>query len=236
MNVRNRLSDTFDTCSPEHIQYSPSRRRTVKRSIGITAVANGTLFGKSLKTNPARIFASALAMLLALSCFLTACTKESPPTQISITLELTSTAFAAGTSIPVKYTCDGENISPPLAWGEPPPQTRSLALIVDDPDAPIGVFTHWVIFNIPPHIRSLAEALPAQERLENGAVQGKNGFGKLGYAGPCPPRGSPHHYRFTIYALDAVLDLKPGASKKDLLKAMEEHILAQGQLIGIYQR
>jgi hypothetical protein len=236
MNVGNRLSDTFDTRLPEHIQYSSSRRRTGKRGVGITAVAIGTLSRKSLKTKPGRMFASALAILLALSCFLTACTKEAPPTQTPITLELTSTAFADGDKMPTRYTCDGENVSPPLAWGEPPPQTQSFALIVDDPDAPVGVFTHWVIFNIPPDVRSLPEALPVQERLENGVLQGKNVWNKIGYRGPCPPGGSPHHYRFTIYALDTVLDLKPGASKNDLLQAMEGHILAQGQLVGVYQR
>ncbi len=182
------------------------------------------------------MFASALAMLLALSCFLTACTKEAPPTQTPITLELTSTAFADGDKMPARYTCDGENVSPPLAWGEPPPQTRSFALIVDDPDAPVGVFTHWVIFNIPADARELEEAIPIGERLPNGALQGKNGFGKLGYGGPCPPRGSPHHYRFTLYALDKPLELPPGISKNDLLQAMEGHILAQGQLVGVYQR
>jgi len=199
-------------------------------------VAIGTLPGKSLKTKPGRMFASALAMLLALSCFLTACTKEAPPTQTPITLELTSTAFADGDKMPARYTCDGENVSPPLAWGEPPPQTRSFALIVDDPDAPVGVFTHWVIFNIPADARELEEAIPIGERLPNGALQGKNGFGKLGYGGPCPPRGSPHHYRFTLYALDKPLELPPGISKNDLLQAMEGHILAQGQLVGVYQR
>ncbi len=180
-----------------------------------------------------------LAALLLFSSLLFACMKEvsqaeapAPPA----TLELASTAFPDGGNIPVKYTCDGENVSPPLAWGGPPAGTKSFALICDDPDAPIGVFTHWVIFNIPPTARQLEEGVPAQERLANGTLQGKSGFGKLGYGGPCPPRGSPHHYRFTIYALDTVLDLKPGASKNDLLEAMKGHILAQGQLIGIYQR
>lgn len=151
-------------------------------------------------------------------------------------LSLSSPAFKEGEKIPVKYTCEGEDISPPLAWSEPPEETKALALIVDDPDAPVGVFTHWVLFNLPASVRELSGAVPAQPQLENGALQGKNDFGKLGYGGPCPPPGPAHHYRFTLYALDKSLDLKAGVSKKEILKAMEGHILAQGQLTGIYQR
>jgi len=121
-------------------------------------------------------------------------------------------------------------------WREPPASTRSFTLIMDDPDAPIGVFTHWVLFNLPADSRELPEAVPAQSQLSNGAFQGKNDFGKIGYGGPCPPPGSPHRYRFTLYALEQPLDLKPGASKKQVLQAMQGHILAQGQLTGLYQR
>jgi len=153
-----------------------------------------------------------------------------------VTLPLSSTAFKEGDKIPVKYTCDGQDMSPSLVWGEPPQLTKAFALIVDDPDAPGGVFTHWVLFNLPANVRQLGEDLPAQERLENGALQGRNDFGRIGYGGPCPPRGPAHRYRFTIYALDKSLDLKPGVSKKQLLDAMKGHILAQGQLIGTYQR
>jgi len=153
-----------------------------------------------------------------------------------MTLSLSSTAFKEGDKIPVKYTCDGQDISPPLVWGEPPQLTQAFALIVDDPDAPGGVFTHWVLFNLPANVHQLGEDIPAQERLENGGLQGKNDFGRIGYGGPCPPRGSVHRYRFTICALDKPLDLKPGASKKQLLDTMKGHILAQGQLIGTYQR
>ncbi len=151
-------------------------------------------------------------------------------------LSLSSTAFNEGDRIPVKYTCDGLDMSPPLAWGEPPQPTRAFALIVDDPDAPVRVFTHWVLFNLPADIRQLPEDIPAQQQLENGALQGKNDFGKTGYGGPCPPPGRAHRYRFTLYALDMPLDLKPGASKKQVLDAMEGHILGQGQLTGTYQR
>jgi len=111
-----------------------------------------------------------------------------------------------------------------------------LVLIVDDPDAPVGVFTHWVLFNIPSDSRDLPEALPTQAHLPSGAQQGKNDFGRLGYGGPCPPPGHPHRYRFTVYALDQPLELTVGASKKQVLDAIKEHIIAQGQLTVTYQR
>ena len=153
-----------------------------------------------------------------------------------MTLLLSSTAFKGGDKIPVKYTCDGQDISPPLVWGEPPQRTRTFALILDDPDAPGGVFTHWLLFNLPVNLRQLGESIPAQERLQNGALQGKNDFDRIGYGGPCPPRGPAHRYRFTLYALDEMLGAKPGASKKQVLDAMKGRILAQGQLAGTYQR
>ena len=149
---------------------------------------------------------------------------------------ITSPAFVAGAKIPVEYTCDGQNFSPPLDWGQGPVGTTSFALIVDDPDAPSGAFAHWVIFNLPPDTRSLPETVPNENKLPSGALQGKNGFGKIGYAGPCPPTGSPHHYRFTLYALDKSLDLATGASKEQALRAMQGHVLAESQLIGMYQR
>lgn len=151
-------------------------------------------------------------------------------------LSVTSTAFREGDRIPDKYTCQGQDMSPPLTWSEPPRGTQSFALIMDDPDAPGGVFTHWVIFNIALDSRSLPEAVPAQGQLLSGALQGKNDFGKTGYGGPCPPSGTAHRYRFTLYAPDKPLDLKPGASKKKVLDTMNRHILAQGQLTGTYRR
>ena len=151
-------------------------------------------------------------------------------------LSLSSTAFKEGGQIPQKYTCDGQDVSPLLAWDEPPQGTKSFALIVDDPDAPVGVFTHWVLFNLPAIARQLPEAVPTQNQLQDGALQGKNDFRRIGYGGPCPPSGRPHHYRFILYALDKPLDLKAGASKKEVLDAMKGHLLAQGQLTGTYQR
>jgi Raf kinase inhibitor-like YbhB/YbcL family protein len=153
-----------------------------------------------------------------------------------MSFSITSPAFADGAEIPVKYSCDGENVSPPLDWSEVPTGTASFALILDDPDAPVGVFTHWVIFNLPPDTRGLPEALPKDGTLASGALQGKNGGGNIRYIGPCPPRGTPHHYRFTLYALDKSLDLATGASKDQVLQAMQGHILAQSQLVGLYQR
>jgi Raf kinase inhibitor-like YbhB/YbcL family protein len=151
-------------------------------------------------------------------------------------LAVSSPAFQEGGKIPAKYTCEGQDVSPALTWGEPPVDTRSFVLIVDDPDAPGGVFTHWVLLNLPAGSRELAEAVPAKAQLPNGSVQGKNDFGRIGYGGPCPPPGRPHRYRFTLYALDKPLDLKAGASKTKVIGAMQGHILAQGQLTGMYQR
>lgn len=151
-------------------------------------------------------------------------------------LTVSSSAFQEGDVIPTEYTCEGQDVSPPLAWDEPPAGTQSLVLIVDDPDAPVGVFTHWVLFNIPSDSRDLPEALPTQAQLPSGAQQGKNDFGRLGYGGPCPPPGRSHRYRFTVYALDQPLELTAGASKKQVLDAIQGHILAQGQLTGTYQR
>lgn len=150
-------------------------------------------------------------------------------------IKITSTAFDEGGMIPEKYTCDGIDISPPLTWTSVPDGTKSLALICDDPDAPLGTWVHWVLFNIPANINELPESIPPDKELENGAKQGRNGFRKIGYGGPCPPNGT-HRYYFKLYALDTELDLKAGAKKKQLLKAMEEHILGKGQLMGRYKR
>ena len=150
-------------------------------------------------------------------------------------IKLESTAFKEGGMIPKKYTCDGKDISPPLSWGTVPEGTQSLALICDDPDAPMGTWVHWVIFDIPPHITEFPEGIPPKKILENGIKQGKNDFGKIGYGGPCPPGGT-HRYYFKLYALNKKLTLEPGVTKDELLEAMKECILAQGQLMGKYKR
>ncbi len=151
-------------------------------------------------------------------------------------MQLTSTAFTEGGQIPIKHTCDNQDVSPPLKWSGVPVSARSLVLIADDPDAPAGTWTHWVLFDLPPAVTELAESQPATQYLPNQAKQGLNDFRRLGYGGPCPPPGKPHRYFFKVYALDTLLELKPGASKKDVEHAMEKHILAQGQLMGTYKR
>jgi Raf kinase inhibitor-like YbhB/YbcL family protein len=117
-----------------------------------------------------------------------------------------------------------------------PPAAKSLALICDDPDAPMGTWVHWVIYDLPPATAGLAEGMPKSPELANGAKQGMNDYKRLGYGGPCPPPGKPHRYFFKLYAFGAKPDLKPGLTKKDLLKAMDGHVLAEGQLMGTYQR
>lgn len=179
-----------------------------------------------------------LSVSLVFSSTVTACAREEPASQneVKATLSFSSTAFKEGGEIPVKYTCDGQDISPPFVWFESPQNTQSFALIVDDPDAPSGSFTHWVLYNLPASVHQLEEGITNQEQLKNGAIQGMNDFGRIGYGGPCPPSGPAHEYRFTIYALDKSLTMKPGASKNQLLDAIKGHILAQGRLIGRYQR
>ena len=150
-------------------------------------------------------------------------------------MKLESTAFTPNGMIPPRYTCDGADVSPPLTWDEPPGGTQSLALICDDPDAPVGTFVHWVLYNLPPTERQLAEGIPQNQTLPNGAIQGVSDFRKPGYGGPCPPGGT-HRYFFKLYALDTVLNLKSGAKKADLLRAMDGHILATAELMGRYHR
>jgi Raf kinase inhibitor-like YbhB/YbcL family protein len=150
-------------------------------------------------------------------------------------IEVTSTAFEDGGTIPARYTCDGLDASPPLSWTPVPDGTESLALISDDPDAPSGTFVHWVIYNLPPDTRRLPEDVPNRETLPSGAVQGINGAGNVGYMGPCPPSGT-HRYFFKVYALDARLNLGGGTTKEALVNAIEGCVLAEGRLVGTYQR
>jgi Raf kinase inhibitor-like YbhB/YbcL family protein len=151
-------------------------------------------------------------------------------------MQLTSGAFAEGDPIPVRYTCEGRNVSPALNWAGVPAATKTLALIMDDPDAPAGTWVHWVVYNLPSTSTELPEDCPKRQFLPGGALQGLNDFRHLGYGGPCPPPGKPHRYFFKLYALDAQLDLKPGASKADVEHAMHEHVLDQAKLLGHYKR
>jgi hypothetical protein len=152
-----------------------------------------------------------------------------------MSIAVTSSAFTEGAWIPKKYTCDAEDISPDLKWSGVPSGAKSVALICDDPDAPVGTWVHWVLFNIPADVRSLPAGIPADATLKNGARHGQNDFRKLGYGGPCPPGGT-HRYYFKIYALDTLLTLESGSTKAQVLAAIKGHILAEGQLMGKYKR
>ncbi len=150
-------------------------------------------------------------------------------------MDLNSQAFRPGGMIPAKYTCDGADISPPLTLPDPPAGTKSFALIMDDPDAPVGTWVHWVIWNIPATTRALEENIPKTASLPNGARQGTNDFKRIGYGGPCPPSGT-HRYFFKLYALDTTLNLPPETTKSVLEDTMRGHILVQADLIGKYTR
>lgn len=162
-----------------------------------------------------------------------------------------SPAFKDGQTIPDDYTSFGKNVSPPLSWSGAPATSRQFAVVCHDPDAPLpGGFTHWVIYKIPTGAKGLPEAVPAGANVTAsgiaGAVQGANGFSAFArrggpppepsYRGPAPPAGAPHHYHFTVYALDGAVDLQPGLNRNDLLKAIDGHIIGQGEIIGLYQR
>jgi len=162
-------------------------------------------------------FATALVLLSA-SAVLTFAGEEK--------IVVTSPAFQSGAKIPEQFTCKGGNISPSLSLSGVPPGVKSLALIVDDPDAPSGLFTHWLVWNVPSPTREVAE-----KNVPSGALQGTNDFGKSGYGGPCPPSGT-HRYYFRVIALDRILDLRPGANRQDFDKATAGHVVARGELMG----
>lgn len=150
-------------------------------------------------------------------------------------IKVESTAFNEGGMIPKKYACDGQDLSPPISWSGIPDAAKSIALIADDPDAPMGTWVHWVVYNLPANITGLPEGVPPQKTITNNGRQGTNDFRRIGYGGPCPPGGT-HRYFFKVYALDIEVNLDAGATKAQLLKAMEGHLLAEGELMGRYQR
>lgn len=150
-------------------------------------------------------------------------------------MQLKSPAFEAGGMIPAKYTCDGPDVSLPLRWADPPAGTKSFALIADDPDAPVGTWVHWVVWNIPADASGLDENVPKTASLPSGAQQGTTDFRRIGYGGPCPPSGT-HRYFFKLYALDTILELPSSTTKRDLEGAMQGHILGQAELMGQYRR
>jgi Raf kinase inhibitor-like YbhB/YbcL family protein len=150
-------------------------------------------------------------------------------------MTVTSTAFSHQKPIPARFTCDGDDISPPLAWKGVPDTAKSLVLICDDPDAPVGTWVHWVVYNLPPATDSLPEHIMKTDTLANGAKQGITDFKRVGYGGPCPPSGT-HRYFFKLYALDTMIALPAGRSKKEIERAMQGHVLAYGELVGTYSR
>jgi Raf kinase inhibitor-like YbhB/YbcL family protein len=158
--------------------------------------------------------------------------------EVIVALTLTSGAFAAGSGIPSKHTCDGADVSPSLSWSGAPAGTVAFALIADDPDAPAGTWVHWVLFNLPGNLTGLPEGVSKTDQLVDfgGTLQGRNDFRRIGYGGPCPPPGKPHRYFFKLYALNAALPLKAGATKQEVERAMRGHVLAETSLMGTYAR
>ncbi len=180
-----------------------------------------------------------ISMLFAvawLGGLLPASAADQPQPPKAMNLPITSTAFAEGQPIPQKYTGESEDVSPPLTWTNAPSNTKSFALIADDPDAPMGTWVHWVLYDLPADAKGLPENVAKTPTLAGGAKQGITDFRRVGYGGPMPPPGKPHRYLFKLYALDTMLNLKPGATKQDVETAMRGHILAEGQLMGTYQR
>jgi Raf kinase inhibitor-like YbhB/YbcL family protein len=200
------------------------------------------------KSSPFLIFVLSLFAFVLIGCFalyllgpaegevFSAIAEETPfPDSLEDSMNLTSTAFAYGEFIPTKYSCKGEDVSPSLTWTEPPAGTQSFALIMDDPDAPVGTWVHWVLFNLPASARGLSEGMPADLTFTDGSVQGVTSARSHGYHGPCPPSGT-HRYFFKLYALDTMLSLTSDADKKEVLVAMEDHILAQAELMGKFSK
>jgi len=186
----------------------------------------------------------AFAATASLALFLTVPARSSSPGLSSparnggdpVAFTISSTSFSNSGDIAKKFTCDGADVSPQLAWSDPPADTKSLALIADDPDAPVGNWNHWDVWNVPAETRQLAEGVSKTAQLPGGSCQGQNDFRKTGYNGPCPPPGNPHRYYFKLFALDSALDLKGNAGKRELEAAMKGHILAQTEWMGRYGR
>jgi Raf kinase inhibitor-like YbhB/YbcL family protein len=177
-----------------------------------------------------------ILILLALFVFAASGCAKGGASKMQETIVLKSPTFENMETIPVKYTGLGEDVSIPLQWSNIPSGTKSIAILMDDPDAPIGTFTHWIIFDIPPEKTALPEGVPQELELSDGSKQGKNDFGRIGYNGPMPPPGKVHHYVITIFALDTVLNLPAGINAKAFHRAIKGHILAEGKLVGLFKR
>jgi Raf kinase inhibitor-like YbhB/YbcL family protein len=190
---------------------------------------------------PNRNFATSAFLLMALAGCSTGPrpVPASPPAASSpdqkTEIKVTSVAFQQGQPIPRAYSCSGVNVSPPLEWTGVPKAAKTIAIVVDDPDAPGGPWVHWLLYNVPADNIGFVENVPMSETLKAGGFQGKNDFGKIGYGGPCPPSGT-HRYFFKLYAVDAELPLTAGATRADLEKALAGHVLAQGELMGTFQK
>ncbi len=176
-----------------------------------------------------------IALILTILLILSGCGKGGE-SKVENTITVKSPAFKNMDYIPIKYTGFGEDVSIPLQWGNLPEGTKSVAIVMDDPDAPIGTFTHWIIFNIPPDAHGLSEGVPKKGTLENGAKQGTNDFGRIGYNGPMPPPGKAHRYRIKVYALDTMLSLNSGIRIKEFYRAIKGHVIGEGLLTGLYKR
>ncbi|MGA7722501.1 MAG: YbhB/YbcL family Raf kinase inhibitor-like protein [Ignavibacteriaceae bacterium] len=186
------------------------------------------------RSKASQLIISILVLCLIVSFHISSQTKSNNK---KMEIKLFSSAFKQGNFIPAKFSCEGANISPQLHWSNAPKDVKSFAIIVDDPDAPGGDFVHWVIYNIPGNLNELHEDVTPSRNIPDEVKLGTNGFGRISYGGPCPPAGKPHRYFFKIYALDTVLHhLESGATKQELLSAMNNHILAEGHLMGKYQR
>ncbi len=189
---------------------------------------------RSLRSGTFLRFAPLLVVAALLSAW--TATEVRLKAQPRVDWKVSTTAFAPGGTIPKRFTCEGQDISPPLSWTSPPPGTQSLVLMILDPDAPSGTWTHWLIYNLPPTLRQLPENVPKHARLANGAAQGRNDFGRLGFGGPCPPPGKPHHYHFRLFALNTRLSLAPGATRPQVEQAIRGHIIAQAELVARFGR
>jgi Raf kinase inhibitor-like YbhB/YbcL family protein len=190
-----------------------------------------------MKWQTLKIACSSLVLLLCVYASTNAVVSSAEEMEGGIgTMQIQSSAFEEGATIPKKHTCEGEDVSPALSWSAPPSGTKSLVLICDDPDAPVGTWVHWVLFGLSPDTVELPEGVPSDGEVLGGAKHGRNDFGNLGYGGPCPPPGPAHRYFFKIYAVDTEPMLNVGATKADVMQAIEGHILAEGQLMGLYGR
>ena len=175
-------------------------------------------------------------LVIAVAYVAAGCMAETPGTEEAGDMHLSSSVFENGERMPVKYTGDGQDVSPPLAWQGAPDGTKAFVLICDDPDAPVGNWIHWVLYDIPADTRALPENLPPREKVLGSARHGRNDFRKLGYGGPAPPPGKPHRYIFTLYAVDRPTGLPAGAGKGEVLQAVQGHVTAKAQLTAVYSR